>query len=158
MKFYPPRLAYKKNYDKPYSNLEVSNLNTTLTFGDYGIMLTEKIYLRPKQVQTVLFEIRKKLKGVGEVRFKPFPLRCITKKGLGMRMGRGKGAPGDWFFCGRAGVLFLEVACFYSVEKFIVEVFLSLKPLFRHKIRLLVSYDACAGVKHTFLKKSRVIV
>lgn len=74
-KFYPPVLKRKTIFDQPYLNKDESLLNTRVNFGDYGILLCEKVYLRPKQIESILFFIRKKIKGIGEVRFRSFPLR-----------------------------------------------------------------------------------
>ena len=152
IKFYPPKLEYKTTFDKSYNNKNLSNLNSKLFFGDFGILLCEKIYMRPKQVQVILFLIRRKIKHIGEIRFRSFPLRCKTKKSAGMRMGKGKGGPNLWLFCGRAGSVIFEIACHLDLEIFIESVFLSFYKMFRSKIKLIISYDEfmCIQEKNSY--------
>ena len=67
-----------------------------ITNGEYGIVATEPCWIRSNQIEAARIAMTRYTKRGGKVWIKIFPDKPYSKKGLGTRMGSGKGAPEGW--------------------------------------------------------------
>ena len=67
-----------------------------LAYGEYGLMATEPAWITANQIEAARSTITRYTKRGGKVWIKIFPDKPYSKKGLGTRMGSGKGAPEGW--------------------------------------------------------------
>ena len=69
---------------------------TTLAYGKYGLVATEPAWISSVQIEAARIAMTRYIKRGGKVWIKIFPDKPYSKKGLGTRMGSGKGAPEGW--------------------------------------------------------------
>ena len=68
----------------------------TVTFGDFGLQATTSSWITNRQIEAARIAI--------------FPHKSYTSKGVGVRMGNGKGAPEGWVEPVKRGKVMFEVA------------------------------------------------
>ena len=68
----------------------------TLAYGKYGLVATEPAWISSVQIEAARIAMTRYIKRGGKVWIKIFPDKPYSKKGLGTRMGSGKGAPEGW--------------------------------------------------------------
>ena len=68
----------------------------TVTNGTYGLMALEPAWITSNQIEAARIAMTRYTKRGGKVWIKIFPDKPYSKKGLGTRMGSGKGAPEGW--------------------------------------------------------------
>ena len=83
---------------------------TTVTFGDYGLQATTSSWITNRQIEAARIAITRYMKRGGKVWIKIFPHKSYTSKGVGVRMGNGKGAPEGWVEPVKRGKGMFEVA------------------------------------------------
>ena len=64
--------------------------------GEFGLMATEPCWITSNQIEAARIAMTRHTKRGGKVWIKIFPDKPYSKKGLGTRMGSGKGAPEGW--------------------------------------------------------------
>ena len=69
---------------------------STISFGDFALAAQEPAWVSSRQIEAARRAITNYLKRGGKVWIKIFPDKPFSKKGLGSRMGSGKGAPEGW--------------------------------------------------------------
>ena len=69
---------------------------TRLNHGEYGIQALEAHWITNRQIEAARIAMTRHMKRGGKVWIKIFPDKPYSKKGLGTRMGSGKGAPEGW--------------------------------------------------------------
>ena len=74
----------------------------TVAFGDYGLQATTSSWITNRQIEAARIAMTRYMKRGGKVWIKIFPHKSYTSKGVGVRMGNGKGAP-------EVGLLLLSV-------------------------------------------------
>ena len=67
-----------------------------ITYGEYGIVATEPAWITANQIEAARVAMTRYMKRGGKVWIKIFPHKSYTAKGVGVRMGNGKGAPAGW--------------------------------------------------------------
>ena len=67
-----------------------------ITNGSYGLVATEPAWITGAQIEAARIAMTRYTKRGGKVWIKIFPDKPYSKKGLGTRMGNGKGAPEGW--------------------------------------------------------------
>ena len=67
-----------------------------VSYGDYGIQALEPGWITGNQIEAARIAMTRYTKRGGKVWIKIFPDKPYSKKGLGTRMGSGKGAPEGW--------------------------------------------------------------
>ena len=90
----PRRVKYRKQHRPGRSGLAKGG--TTLAFGDYGIQAVGHGYLTNRQIEAARIAMTRHMKRGGKVWIRIFPQKSYTAKGVGVRMGSGKGAPAGW--------------------------------------------------------------
>ena len=67
-----------------------------LAFGSFGIKTLESKWITAPQIEAARIAMTRYIRRGGQVWIKIFPDKPYSKKGLGTRMGSGKGAPEGW--------------------------------------------------------------
>lgn len=67
-----------------------------VAYGEYGIAACEPGWITSNQIEAARVAMTRSTKRGGKVWIKIFPDKPYSKKGLGTRMGSGKGAPEGW--------------------------------------------------------------
>lgn len=68
----------------------------TVTFGEYGLKSLDSHWITNRQIEASRVAMTRYMKRGGRVWIKIFPHKSYTAKGVGVRMGNGKGAPAGW--------------------------------------------------------------
>ncbi|AYE37564.1 50S ribosomal protein L16 [Companilactobacillus zhachilii] len=68
----------------------------TVTFGEYGLRSLDSSWITNRQIEAARVAMTRYMKRGGKVWIKIFPHKSYTAKGVGVRMGNGKGAPAGW--------------------------------------------------------------
>ncbi|CAJ1188185.1 50S ribosomal protein L16 [Companilactobacillus paralimentarius DSM 13238 = JCM 10415] len=67
-----------------------------VTFGEYGLKALQSSWITNRQIEAARVAMTRYMKRGGKVWIKIFPHKSYTAKGVGVRMGSGKGAPAGW--------------------------------------------------------------
>ena len=67
-----------------------------VTFGEYGLKALDSSWITNRQIEASRVAMTRYMKRGGKVWIKIFPHKSYTAKGVGVRMGNGKGAPAGW--------------------------------------------------------------
>ena len=67
-----------------------------VVFGEYGLQALESHWITNRQIEAARVAMTRYMKRGGRVWIKIFPHKSYTAKGVGVRMGSGKGAPAGW--------------------------------------------------------------
>lgn len=68
----------------------------TVTFGEFGLQALDSHWISNRQIEAARIAITRYMKRGGKVWIRIFPQKSYTAKGVGVRMGSGKGAPAGW--------------------------------------------------------------
>ena len=68
----------------------------TVFYGEFGLVALEPAWITSNQIEAARIAMTRYTKRGGKVWIKIFPDKPYSKKGLGTRMGSGKGAPEGW--------------------------------------------------------------
>ena len=68
----------------------------TVSYGEFGLVALEPAWITSNQIEAARIAMTRYTKRGGQVWIKIFPDKPYSKKGLGTRMGSGKGAPEGW--------------------------------------------------------------
>ena len=67
-----------------------------ITYGEFDLVALEPAWITSNQIEAARIAMTRYTKRGGKVWIKIFPDKPYSKKGLGTRMGSGKGAPEGW--------------------------------------------------------------
>ena len=81
----------------------------TVTFGDYGLQALDSSWISNRQIEAARVAMNRYMKRGGKVWIKIFPHKSYTGKGVGVRMGNGKGTPEGWVAPVKRGKVMFEV-------------------------------------------------
>mgnify|MGYP001242771773 FL=1 len=81
----------------------------TVTFGDYGLQSLDSKWISNRQIEACRVAMTRYMKRGGRVWTKIFPHKSYTEKGVGVRMGNGKGTPAGWVAPVKRGKVLFEV-------------------------------------------------
>jgi large subunit ribosomal protein L16 len=85
----PKSWKHRKEHIKPIQGKAARG--TSVSFGEYGLKATSSDYISNRQIEAARKVIARYIKKVGKVWIRVFPRVPLTKKGLEMPMGKGKG-------------------------------------------------------------------
>lgn len=80
-----------------------------LAYGTYGLVATEPCWLTANQIEAARVAINRFTKRGGKVWINVFPQKPVSKKPIGTRMGKGKGAPEYWVAVVKPGRILFEL-------------------------------------------------
>jgi len=111
MKQSPSRIFFKKPH-KPRDTYLFSLDNKTcfVDRGQYGLKAVKSGKLSFKQIEAGRKTIRRAISKSGNVFIKTFTNVSLTKKGLGSRMGKGKGNHNKWICPIKCGQIIYEIS------------------------------------------------
>ena len=104
----PKRTKYSRPHRLRYDGKAKGN--TTLSFGDYGLMALEGAWITEKQIEAARVAMTRYMKRGGKVWINIFPHLSLTKIPLETRMGKGKGQPELWVAVVKKGKIMFEIA------------------------------------------------
>ncbi|MGI6025259.1 MAG: 50S ribosomal protein L16 [Pediococcus parvulus] len=81
----------------------------TVTFGDFGLQALDSHWISNRQIEAARVAMNRHMKRGGKVWIKIFPHKSYTSKGVGVRMGNGKGTPEGWVAPVKRGKVMFEV-------------------------------------------------
>ena len=82
----------------------------TVSQGDFGLQSLEPAWVTANQIEAARIAMTRYCKRFGKVFIKLFPDKPVSKKPLGTRMGKGKGAPEYWVAVVKPGRVMFEIA------------------------------------------------
>lgn len=82
----------------------------TVSYGEFGIQALEPGWITGNQIEAARVAMTRSTKRGGKVWIKIFPDKPYSKKGLGTRMGSGKGAPEGWVAVVKNQKVMFEIA------------------------------------------------
>ena len=103
----PKRTKYRRPHRLRYDGKAKGN--TTLSFGDYGLMALEGAWITEKQIEAARVAMTRYMKRGGKVWINIFPHLSLTKKPLETRQGKGKGAHDSWVAVVKKGKIMFEI-------------------------------------------------
>ena len=80
-----------------------------IAYGEYGLVATEPCWLTANQLEAARVAINRFTKRGGRVWINIFPQKPVSKKPIGTRMGKGKGAPEFWVAVVKPGRVLFEL-------------------------------------------------
>lgn len=83
---------------------------TEVAFGEYGLQAVEASWITNRQIEMTRIAMTRYMKRGGKVWIKIFPHKSYTSKPIGVRMGKGKGAPEGWVSPVKRGKIMFEIA------------------------------------------------
>ncbi|WP_105956373.1 50S ribosomal protein L16 [Apilactobacillus quenuiae] len=81
----------------------------TVAFGSYGLQALDSHWITNRQIEACRIAITRYMKRGGKVWIKIFPHKSYTEKGVGVRMGNGKGSPAGWVAPVKRGKILFEI-------------------------------------------------
>ena len=104
----PKRTKHRKTFRRKYEGKAKGN--TELHFGTYGLMAKEGAWITANQIEAARVAMTRYMKRGGKVFINIFPHMPLTKKSIGTRMGKGKGAVEAWVAVVKEGKILFEVS------------------------------------------------
>src|SRR5574344_792790 len=85
----------KTKYRRPQKGRmkSITKRGSEISFGSFGIKTLEEHWITGRQIEAARQAITREMKREGQLWIRIFPDRPVTAKGLGVRMGKGKGTP-----------------------------------------------------------------
>ncbi len=83
---------------------------TKVDFGEFGLQALESHWITNRQIEAARVAMTRHMKRGGKVWIRIFPHKSYTSKGVGVRMGNGKGAPEGWVAVVKREKVMFEVA------------------------------------------------
>lgn len=103
----PSKTKYRKQ--QKGKNRGLAWRGSTVSFGDFGLMVTEGGRITQRQIEAARIAITRRAKRGGKVWIRIFPDKPITSKPAETRMGKGKGAPDGFVAMVKPGRILYEV-------------------------------------------------
>lgn len=103
----PKRTKYRKPHRIYHEGK--SKGNTSLHFGEYGLMAKEGAWITARQIEAARVAMTRYCKRFGKVWIKIFPDKPVTAKPAETRMGSGKGSPEYWVAVVKPGRVMFEL-------------------------------------------------
>lgn len=103
----PKRTKFRKQFKG--RNRGLSNRGSKVSFGEYGLKVTERGRLTARQIEAARRTISRAIKRGGKVWLRVFPDKPITQKPLEVRQGKGKGNVEYWVALVQPGKVLIEV-------------------------------------------------
>ena len=104
----PKRVKYRRVHrgrmtGKAYRGNKVS-------YGDFGLQALEPAWITSNQIEAARIAMTRYIMRGGQVWIKIFPVKPVTQKPAGVRMGSGKGSPEYWVAVVKPGRVMFEIA------------------------------------------------
>ena len=85
----------KTKYRRPQKGRmkSITKRGAEISFGSFAIKTLDQCWISARQIEAARQAITREMKRQGQLWIRIFPDRPVTAKGLGVRMGKGKGTP-----------------------------------------------------------------
>ena len=103
----PKRIKYRKK--QRGTRDAVAHRGNTLSFGEYGLMALEPLWITNRQIEAARVAMTRHVKRGGKVWIRIFPGMPYIKKPAETRQGNGKGAPDGWVAVVKTGAVMFEM-------------------------------------------------
>ncbi|MCC8192039.1 MAG: 50S ribosomal protein L16 [Ruminococcus sp.] len=103
----PKRVKYRKQHRGRMTGKALRG--NTVSNGEYGLQALQCAWITSNQIEAARIAMTRYIKRGGQVWIKIFPDKPVTKKPLGTRMGKGKGAPEYWVAVVKPGRVMFEI-------------------------------------------------
>ena len=104
----PKRTKYRKQ--QRGSMKGVAGSGNKIAYGEYGLVATERCWLKANQIEAARVAMTRYIKRGGQVWIKVFPDKPVTSKPIGVRGGSGKGAVEYYVAVIKPGRVLFEIA------------------------------------------------
>ena len=104
----PKRTKYRKQ--QRGSMKGVAGSGNKIAYGEYGLVATERCWLKANQIEAARIAMTRYIKRGGQVWIKVFPDKPVTSKPIGVRGGSGKGAVEYYVAVIKPGRVLFEIA------------------------------------------------
>ncbi|MGN0908804.1 MAG: 50S ribosomal protein L16 [Succinivibrio sp.] len=104
----PKRTKYRKT--QKGRNEGLCYAGSTVEFGDFGLKATSRGAITAREIEAARRAFTREMNRQGKVWIRVFPDKPITKKALGVRMGKGKGTVEYWVAPIQPGRVLFEVS------------------------------------------------
>ena len=104
----PKRTKYRKT--QKGRNEGLCYAGSTVAFGDFGLKATSRGAITAREIEAARRAFTREMNRQGKVWIRIFPDKPITKKALGVRMGKGKGTVEYWVAPIQPGRVLFEVS------------------------------------------------
>jgi large subunit ribosomal protein L16 len=74
----------------------ITKRGSEIAFGSFALKTLDMYWISARQIEAARQAITREMKRQGKLWIRIFPDRPVTAKGLGVRMGKGKGTPESW--------------------------------------------------------------
>ena len=74
----------------------ITKRGAEISFGSFALKTLDEFWISARQIEAARQAITREMKRQGQLWIRIFPDRPVTAKGLGVRMGKGKGTPESW--------------------------------------------------------------
>lgn len=108
MPLMPKRTKYRKQ--QKGRNRGKATRGNVVTDGLYGLQALEAGQITSNQIEAARVAMTRYIKRGGKVWIKIFPEKPVTHKPMGVRMGKGKGAPEYWVAVVKPGRVLFEIS------------------------------------------------
>jgi large subunit ribosomal protein L16 len=75
---------------------KITKRGSEIAFGSFALKTLDMYWISARQIEAARQAITREMKRQGKLWIRIFPDRPVTAKGLGVRMGKGKGTPESW--------------------------------------------------------------
>ena len=103
----PKRVKYRRPHGLSYEGKAKGQ--TSVDFGEYGLMSLEGNYITDHQIEAARIVLSRATNRTGKVWIRIFPHLAKTKKPAEVRMGSGKGSPEEWVAVVKQGTVMFEM-------------------------------------------------
>jgi len=88
----------KTRYRRPQKGRmkKITKRGAEISFGSFALKTLDEFWISARQIEAARQAITREMKRQGQLWIRIFPDRPVTAKGLGVRMGKGKGTPESW--------------------------------------------------------------
>ena len=88
----------KTKYRRPQKGRmkSITKRGAEISFGSFAIKTLDQCWISARQIEAARQAITREMIREGQLWIRIFPDRPVTAKGLGVRMGKGKGTPEFW--------------------------------------------------------------
>jgi large subunit ribosomal protein L16 len=83
--------------------------NSELSFGQYGLMALESVWITARQIEAIRLTLTRALKQGSKIWVRMFPDKPVTKKPAETRMGKWKGDVDHWVCVVKPGRVIMEL-------------------------------------------------
>ena len=104
----PKRVKFRKQHRGRMTGKAMRG--NTVSHGEYGLQALQPAWITSNQIEAARIAMTRYIKRGGQVWIKIFPDKPATRKPLGTRMGKGKGAPEYWVPVVKPGRVMFEIA------------------------------------------------